>query len=216
MIFECRDLERALAKPELLAEAHKHLRECEDCRDQYRLWNEISATAKQLHCEWESPDLWLRIQRSIEAEQKTPQRWRTQWNIWAVTAAAAALLVFAIVRWSPAAKFGSLPEKKVALTADHGQDFLTEQALKEVQKNEDAYLRSIQELSRLAQPKLQNPTPIFVSYQEKLLMLDSAILETQTNVSQNQFNLRLQMELASLYKQKRQTLQDVLTNGQQN
>jgi hypothetical protein len=218
MIFECHDLERALANPELMAEAQKHLRDCEACRSEYRMWNEISSAAKQLHCEWESPNLWPEIRRSIEAERLTPKHWWTEWRLWAVTATAAAVVLFAIVRWPQTAKSPAMPESRAALTTVAGQDFLTEQALKEVQKNEAAYRRSIEQLSRLAQPKLENraSAPILVSYREKLLMLDSAILETQSNVSQNQFNIRLQTELADLYQQKRQTLQEVLTHGQQN
>jgi hypothetical protein len=219
MIFECHDLERALANPELLAEAQKHLRDCATCRNEYQLWNQISSTAKQLHCEWESPNLWPEIRRSIEAERQIPKRWWwTEWKVWAIPATAAAAVLLAILLWPPTAKFRATPENKVALTSVAGQDFLTEQALKEVQKNEAAYRRSIEELSRLAQPKLENASsaPIFVNYREKLLMLDSAILETQSSVSQNQLNVRLQTELADLYRQKRQTLQEVLTHAQQN
>jgi hypothetical protein len=47
-------------------------------------------------------------------------------------------------------------------------------------------------------------------------MLDSAILETRSNVTQNRFNMRLQTELADLYLEKRQTLQEILTDGQRN
>jgi predicted anti-sigma-YlaC factor YlaD len=219
MIFECHDLERALANPELLAEAHKHLRDCEACRNEYQMWNQISSTAKQLHSEWESPNLWPEIRRAIEAERPTPKRMRMEWKLWAISAAAAAAVVlFAIVHWPQTSKPRATPESNATLTTVAGQDFLTEQALKEVQKNETAYRHSIDELSRLAQPKLENSTsaPILASYREKLLMLDSAILETQSNVSQNQFNVRLQTELADLYRQKRQTLQEVLTHGRQN
>jgi hypothetical protein len=98
------------------------------------------------------------------------------------------------------------------------RDFLTEQALRDLEKNETAYRHSIEALSRLAEPKLSGPTssPILLSYREKLLMLDSAILETRSNVTQNRFNMRLQTELADLYLEKRQTLQEILTDGQRN
>jgi hypothetical protein len=220
MIFECHDLERALANPDLMAEAHKHMRECEACRNEYRIWSEISSAAKQLHCEWESPDLWANIRRRIEAERPTPKRWWTEWKTWAITAAAAAIILLATIRWPHAAVAVRGPEEKARVTPVSGQDFLTEQALQEVEKNEAAYRRSIEELSRLAQPKLESAgassSARLGSYREKLLMLDSAIQETQWNVSQNQFNMRLQTELADLYREKRQTLEEILSHGQQN
>src|SRR5271170_925557 len=69
MKFECGDLERALAVPELMAEAREHLKECAACRREYRLWTEISSVAKELHEEWESPDLWPNIRQTLEAQQ---------------------------------------------------------------------------------------------------------------------------------------------------
>jgi len=99
-----------------------------------------------------------------------------------------------------------------------GRDLLTEQALQEVEKNEAAYQHSIEELSRLVQPKLDGraSSPIVASYREKLQMLDSAILETRSNIAQNRFNACLQTELAGLYREKRHTLQEVLTDDKRN
>ena len=47
-------------------------------------------------------------------------------------------------------------------------------------------------------------------------MLDSAILETRSSIAQNEFNAHLQSDLADLYREKRQTLQEVLTDAQRN
>jgi len=215
MKFECGDLERALANPDLMAEAQQHMRDCAVCRNEYRIWNEISSAAKQLHYEWESPELWPTIRRGLEVQSQPPKRWwpRTDWKLVVLTAAAAAIVLLAILRWP------QMPaEKSIATATLSGQDFLTEKALREVEKNETAYRRSIEELSRLAQPKLENPasSPLLASYREKLLMLDSAILETRSNIAQNRFNVRLQTDLADLYREKRQTLQEVLTRDQPN
>jgi len=215
MKFECGDLERALANPDLMADAQQHMRECAACRNEYRIWNEISSAAKQLHCEWDSPDLWPNIRRGLEAQSQPPKhRWpRQDWKLWALTAAAAAIVLLAIFRWPQ-----TPTDKSIAMTSLSGQDFLTDQALKEVEKNEAAYRHSIDELSRLAQPKLETPasSPLLASYREKLQMLDSAILETRSNIAQNRFNVRLQTDLADLYREKRQTLQEVLTRDQSN
>jgi hypothetical protein len=55
-----------------------------------------------------------------------------------------------------------------------------------------------------------------VSYHEKLLLLDSAISETRANLDQNRLNVGLQNNLADLYRQKQQTLQEILTSDQKN
>jgi hypothetical protein len=206
MIFECRDLDRALANPDLLAELQQHIRTCEACRNQYHVWTEISNAATHLHQEWESPALWPSILAGVQAHRPEPKRWYREGKLWTATAAAAAILACALIYWphSPAARAGD-------------QDFLTEQALKEVEKNEAAYRRSIDELSRLAQPKLESASsPLLLNYREKLLMLDSAILETRASIAQNEFNAHLQSDLADLYREKRQTLEEVLTHVQRN
>jgi hypothetical protein len=217
MKFECGDLERALASPELMPEAREHLRDCAVCRNEYRIWNEISSAARQLQCEWDSPDLWPRIRRDLEAQRQRPKRRRIEWTFGAIAAVAAAVVLLTIVRWPQIAALLTM-DNKVESTTVSGRDFLTEQALRAVEKNETAYRRSIEELSRLAQPKLQSPvsSPILASYREKLLMLDSAILDTRSNVAQNRFNVGLQTELAGLYRDKQHTLQEVLTRGQRN
>ena len=217
MKFECGDLDRALANPDLMVEAREHLRGCAACRNEYRIWNEISNTAKQLHTEWESPDLWTKIQRGIEAERPAPRRRWMEWKVWTLAATAAILITVAILRWSPISMFQK-PESRVGSASESSGDFLTEQALRNVETNEAAYRRSIEDLSRLAEPKLESGTaaPIVASYREKLMMIDAAIAETRSNVAQNRFNVRLQKELADLYRNKQQTLREILTGGQPN
>jgi hypothetical protein len=96
-------------------------------------------------------------------------------------------------------------------------DFLTEQALLEVEKNEAAYRKSIEHLSQLAEPKLEDSSSaVAVNAQEKLLMLDAAIADTRGNVATNRFNLHLQTTLAELYREKQQTLKELLTGDQSN
>ncbi len=189
------------------------MRECAVCRNEYRLWNEISSAAKQLHCEWESPDLWPNIRRALDAQGVPVGRRHARPRGLLAALLVAAIVLIAILRW-PQTPTG----KSVALSNPPTQDFLTDRALREVEKNEAAYRHSIDELSRLAQPKLENPasSPLLVSYREKLLILDSAILETRSNIAQNRFNVRLQTDLADLYREKRQTLQEVLNRDRRN
>jgi hypothetical protein len=218
MKFECGDLERGLANPDLMPEARKHLATCAACRREFRLWMDISAAAKGLREEWDTPGLWPQILGRLEAERKpVVNRWK-EWKTWAM---AAALLVVAgasllLVRESTRpANVRETPSLKVG--SSENRDFLTEQALREVEKSESAYRKSIERLSRLAEPKLEDSaSATAVNAREKLLMLDSAISDTRNNVAFNRFNVSLQKTLAKLYREKQRTLEELLTSDQNN
>ena len=220
MKFECGDLDRALGSSELMAEAREHLKHCAACRREYRVWTDLSVAAKELHEGWETPGLWQEIRKKLEAEPKlkTKPIWWKEWKTWAVAAAVIiGVGLLAIRPWEPAAAPSNGAQSASVLPVSGNRDFLTEQALKEVEKNEAAYRQSIDKLSQLARPELQNPaTALAVNYKEKLLTLDSAISETRSNLDQNRFNVHLQTELADLYREKQQTLKELLTRDQKN
>lgn len=213
MKFECGDLERALSSHDLMPEAREHLKQCAACRREYRLWNEISSGARLLHEEWDSPELWPGIRRAIEAEPR-PSRHAGGWNNWRTWAAAAAVIAIA-VGLSITQPWQRPHSPEIAATAQKrnsaDRDFLTEQALADVQKTEAAYRHSIQKLSELAQPKLADASsPQASDYKEKLLLIDSAIADTRATLDHNRFNVHLQTELADLYREKQQTLEEIL------
>lgn len=213
MKFECGDLERAFANPNLMPEARAHIKTCTTCREEFRVWTEISSTAAQLHVEWDSPELWPQIRKKLEAQQKPVTR--PLWKDWKTWAAAAALLLTA-----GAALFFFEHRQPLPATqalSNQPRDFLTEQALQEVEKSEAAYRKSIDQLTRLAEPKLQSSaSPTSVNTREKLLMLDAAIADTRSNVASNRFNVHLQTTLAGLYREKQQTLKELLTSAKNN
>lgn len=202
MIFQCNDLERALRSPELMPDARTHAESCEQCRKQLYLWEELSLQAPQLHEEWESPGLWPRIASDLAAATPPGQRpmvWRS-----ALTAAAVVLL--AVVLWHP------WVGRPVETT-----DFLTDDALRNVQRTEAAYARSIEKLSAVAGNSLQrSSSPLAAAYREKLALLDSAIAELKANVESNRYNVYLQTQLASLYQEKQTTLQEWVQNAKRN
>jgi hypothetical protein len=97
------------------------------------------------------------------------------------------------------------------------REFLTESALQEVQQAEKAYARSIAKLSAVATPKLESSSlPVAAAYREKLTLLDAEIAELNAAVDSNRYNTYLRMELAALYRQKQQTLQEWLKNANHN
>jgi hypothetical protein len=202
MIFQCNDLERALRSPELMPDARAHAETCAACREQLYLWSEISRLAPELHEEWESPALWQRIEAGLTAA--APPRKRMP--VWRWTLAAAAVVVLAAV----------LSRPWVSRRTEPG-DFLTEEALRDVQRTEAAYAQSIEKLSTIAGPGLQeSPSPLAAAYREKLVLLDSAIADLKANVESNRYNVYLQTQLASLYREKQKTLEEWLQNAKRN
>jgi hypothetical protein len=201
MIFQCSDLDRALQSPELMPDARAHAETCERCQEQLYLWSEISRLAPGLHEEWESPSLWPAIRAGVAAEAP-PKRAVPIWR-WGLAAAATVTLAVALFQpWR---------------TKPSSREFLTEDALQEVQQAESAYARSIEKLSNVAGAGLQqSPLPLAGAYREKLVLLDSAIAELKANVENNRYNVYLQNQLASLYREKQKTLQEWLGNEKRN
>lgn len=199
MIFQCSDLDRALEHPELMRDARAHAQTCPRCSEQLYLWAEISRMAPQLHQDWESPDLWARIQSNLTpaAPRRMPAPvWR-----WAMAAAVVALLAGGLLRpWR-----------------EQSRDFLTEEALQQVQQAETAYAKSIEKLSKIAGPGLeQSRSPLAAAFREKLMVLDSEIAEIQAAAENNRFNAYVQTQLASAYREKQKTLQEWLEYAKRN
>jgi len=195
MIFQCEDLDRALRSPELMPDARAHARNCPRCSEQLYLWSEISRLAPGLHEEWDSPELWPAIRSGMEAAATS-----RRFPVWRWLMAAAAVIVLAASLFLP---WRGRPQSR---------DFLTEDALREVQQAESAYARSIDRLSKMAGAD-PSRSPLADVYREKLALLDSAIADVKANLQNNRYNVYLQNQLASLYREKQRTLQEWLENG---
>jgi hypothetical protein len=207
MTFDCKDLERALAVPELLPEAREHAKVCDACRRELWLWGEMSNVAHGLREEWQSPDLWPRIREALAAQQKAAKPRGHNWKLLAGIAAALVVAVSIFI----------LAPSRPAPAPRQDSDFLTEQALSEVERAEAAYRASIEKLSRLAESKLSSSgSALTIAGREKLLVLDGEISEVRSTVEHNRFNARLQTELAVLYREKQDTLKEMLQSGQKN
>src|SRR5581483_10496138 len=147
MTFDCKDLERALEIPELLPDAREHARTCAACRKALWIWGEMSNVAPKLREEWETPELWPKIREYLAAQQRATKPRKFDWRILAGIAAALILTVSILVI-GPFRQSSNPAQSRDA-------DFLTEQALKEVEQNEAAYRASIDKLSKLAAPRLK-------------------------------------------------------------
>jgi hypothetical protein len=212
----CTDLEAALRgdDPALADAWRRHADGCAACRDELRAWDAINDAAPALRKEWPSPDLRERIRGRLLVEAR-PARRVAPWA-WASLAAAASLALALGALWFPRPGPSPTPAASTegaevpAPAIDEGRRLLTEQALAEVEKAEDAYVRSIDALSRLAEPQLQQRSPILANYREKLLVLDTAIADCRAQVERNRFNAHVRLELLAAYREKQQTLESLL------
>ena len=211
--LQCRDLERVLRAqdPELDKAFELHAAHCPDCERELRLWNEISSAAHALRRDWESPELLPRIQRALAAEAQAARAPVRGWSLsglwqrsgrWALVPAAASLLAFTILgAWLVTRR----PVGTMNLEAQ--RRLLTDEAVREVDKSEEAYIAAIQKLSALAGPKVESPkTPLLAAYHEKLQVLDAAIDECRNQVERNPANPQLRHELVAIYRDKQETL----------
>jgi len=211
----CRDLERALsgADPELLAAFEAHAASCPACGTELAEWRRIAETAPSLRRSWDSPDLLPRIRqalakestKAVEAPEAPPRRF-------ALLPAASIAALFLI---ATAGLFvfrnsgGREPLNEHWRTTK--APLLTDAAIDEVDKAEQAYLASIDKLSKMAEPALAGATsPVLVNYREKLTVLDSAIAELKASVEQNRGNTHLRRELLAVYQEKQRTLQSLM------
>jgi len=81
----------------------------------------------------------------------------------------------------------------------------------EVERAEAEYQKAIDRLAAQAQSVLdEQTTPLMASYREKLLVLDNAIDELRAEAGQNPANAHLRGQLLAMYREKQETLQEIL------
>ncbi len=212
--FDCSQLEQALRDetPELLAALALHSRECAACREELRMWQEISAAALSMHKDWPTPALWPAIAKELRVEAKRP-RGLWDWVGKRLTVPTlrwqAGVAVLALVLISGTGAWLYL-HPKIGVPPDN-QHLLTDQAVQQVEQAEQNYVKSIDKLAQLAQPKLAAAsTPLMVNYREKLDLLDAAIGDCRNNLEKNRANAYLRNELLSFYQEKQKTLEQIL------
>jgi len=175
--------------------AAKHAKDCASCAEKLASWNEISETARGMHASWENEMLWPRIKRALGAEKQ-----RSRSHVWQI---AAALLIFAVL--------GGLTWRAQERARKFDDVIMREAALEKVEQTEKEHIAAINNLEKMAQPRLSDPSsPLLVSYKEKLMLLDDAIAECQTNIDRNRQNAHLRRQLLAIYTEKQRTLQEVL------
>ena len=183
---------------EAMEAASRHAEDCAECAATLTVWNDISATAHDLRVSWRSDFLLPRIQRELRVQR--PTRIRRLIQIAAVlllTVGIGATVLQAV--------------RSQVRDAAYDDALLRVAALDEVEAAERAYVASIERMESLAADKLEDPpSPLMISYKEKLMLLDAAIAECEVNIDQNRQNAHLRKQLLAIYSQKQQTLGEVL------
>lgn len=217
---DCRRVDTALERggAAALEAARSHAESCARCAERLRAFEEISAAAPGLKKSWDSPELWPKIRESLiresfapsasEAEQ--PPRMVPAWPTWLPVAAIVALFLVSFVGLQVFRP--SLGDRQIfGLRSLPKDPLLTDAALQDVEKSEREYVRSIDNLARVAQPRLAAAaTPLLLSYRERLLLLDNAIAELNGQIEQNRYNTHLRRQLLGIYAEKQQTLREVM------
>lgn len=160
----------------------------------------LLAAARELRHEWDSPQLWPRIEAGM-GRSASPLRRRAG-------LAVAALVVLSMgatgwLLWRAGAP-------STVVNVDREERLLSEQAFKEVERSEEQYTRAIEDLSRLVAPKLEMPeSALVIALRDRLQTIDAAITESRTQIEQNPFNAQLRRQLLYIYQEKRRTLQQI-------
>jgi hypothetical protein len=216
---DCRRLDAALASSDeaAIASSRAHADSCARCRERLRAFDEISAAAPALKKTWESPDHWTKIREALVRESFAPagapesvERRAPAWPAWLPIAAIATLFLVSFIGLQVFRP--SLGDRQIfGVRALPKDPLLTDVALQDVERSEAEYIRSIDNLSKLAQPRLRTAdTPLLVSYRERLQLLDGAISELNGQIQQNRYNTHLRRQLLGVYAEKQQTLRDVM------
>jgi hypothetical protein len=221
MTADCRRLDAALGSGDnaALESARPHAKDCPRCAERLRAFEEISAAAPSLKKTWESPELWPKIRESLVRESFAPAvtraaerspRTAPTWPAWIPLAVIVTLFVVSFVGLQVFRP--SLGDRQIfGVRSFPKAPLMTDAVLSDVEKSEREYVRSIENLARVAQPRLAAAeTPLLLSYREKLLLLDSAIAELNGQIELNRYNTHLRRQLLGVYAEKQQTLREVM------
>jgi hypothetical protein len=162
---------------------------------------EMRRAARGLRHEWDSPQLWPRIEAGMRRSDSPVRSW--------IGLAVAALIVLSLgaTGWLLWRAAGVLP---TVVNIDREERLLSEHAFKDVERTEEQYTRAIEELSRLVAPKLEMPeSALLIALRDRLQTIDAAITESRAQIEQNPFNAQLRRQLLYIYQEKRRTLQQI-------
>jgi hypothetical protein len=212
MKITCEDRERVFldGTAEEWAALEKHAADCGVCTEEVRAWKSLSMAAEELRDYRENPALWARIESSLREQEQYQAGFWEKLAFWRgislgwQTAVAGALALLLAVSGAYVVTHRTRPD-------DAANKLLKNSALAEVERTEQDYMKAIDKMAAEAGPQLDSTaSPLMANYREKLVVLDSAIDELREQAQQNPSNAHLRYQLLVMYREKQQTLQDVL------
>ena len=218
MSFNCNDRERILKEgaPGEWRALEVHAQSCQKCANELLAWTNLSTAAKELHKEWDSPQLWPSIARVLREQESRKASWALKWQAaWQIRPLSwlTAVVALALIALTVSGTWFALRQRRSPFAGNPA--LLRNSAVEQVERAEESYVRAIDKLAAEAQPQLESPaTPLMASYHEKLLVLDSAIAELRAQADQNPANAHIRRELLAMYQQKQDTLELVLEGKQ--
>ena len=216
MQITCKDRERILrdGSAEEWAELELHSTSCADCADDVRAWKALSAASDELREYRESPALWPRIESALVQQAKSSvsrKSWQEQFLFWRSVPMVSQTALAGALALLMAATAGYLYLQPGPGKGDVNSPLLKDRTLAEVERTERDYVAAIDKLAAKAKPQLDLPaSPLMASYNEKLIVLDSAIDELRMQAGLNPSNAHLRYQLLAMYQEKEATLQEVL------
>ena len=218
MKVSCRDRDRIFmdGTAEEWLSLEQHGTNCSACREELRGWKQLGVAATELRDYQENPTLWARIESSLLSEQRKVRNRTSTWQsilhsvqmpkLWQLGWATALVLVLVL-----ALAGGYLMVERNDNTAASKTGLLKDATLTSVERTERDYRNAIDKLASEAKPQIEsNHSALMASYQEKLVVLDSAIDELRSEAGQNPSNAHLRYQLLAMYQEKEATLRDIL------
>jgi hypothetical protein len=210
----CLRVDRALRRGERPEGARaRHAAACARCAARTEAFARIGEAAPSLRKSWDSPELLGRILASVEDAKRAvpavvaPPAGRPVSGWIPLAYAAALVLISTVGLWV----FRDVPGRNPFSGGRPESPFLGEDAMRDVERKEAAYVASIDRLSTLANAKTAEPaSALAATYREKLLVIDSAIAECRAQIDQNRYNAHLRRQLLAMYGEKKRTLEDLL------
>src|SRR5215470_10954850 len=157
MNITCIDRERIFmdGTPEEWAALEAHANVCVACREEANAWKNLSLAASEMHEEWDSPALWPRIERAL-AEQSASAKtswWEALLGSWKLTSmqwqTAAAVIMLVMLSASALWVITGPNHDRIP-----NQTFLSNRAVRNVEKAEAAYEQGIDKLDAEARAQL--------------------------------------------------------------
>lgn len=171
--------------------------------------DELSAAAKAMRRDWDSPGLWPAIERRIREDERARRRY--PWK----SLAAAAVVILSVAASLVLLGNRLLHERAAPVTG--ASRLLSDEGLSDVERAEAQYIAAIEALAaKVARTDdLTRPTSLLLAnLRERLVVIDAAIADCRAEIERNRFNTHLRRQLLSIYQEKRRTLEQILDEEQ--